>query len=209
MTKNVTIRGRLYTLVYDFDLAALFQAGKKLPRWKSILLVLLFLAVVVSAGILVNQFMGRMESYTNVIFLLMTILFTFLLHEGIHGLFFWVFGGRPRFGIKVIGGWRNVLWGLVLYATADAYYTRAQYFIVGLSPLLVISVMAAVVSWFDSLRGYALIAAGVNAIGAVGDVYMMAKLAKFPPSSMVRDTADGYEVYAAAAVPSTDISSDL
>lgn len=206
MAKTATIRGIEYTLLYEFKIVEVFRRRNKRTRWKSILISVLIVALGFLSGLALGRFLGKTLLSANAFVLLTVLLCTFVLHEAIHGFFFRVFGGKPKFGIKVLGGWRNFLWGLVLYATADALYTRSQYVVIGLSPLVLISVLAVAASLYGPLQAYALLAGLANALGAVGDIYMTAKLAKFPPGVMVRDTPEGYEIYQSATATLTDVS---
>ena len=58
----------------------------------------------------------------------------FVLHEAVHGLFFWLYTrDRPRFGFK---GW-------YLYASAPGWYlSRNRFLVVGLSPLVTMTAAA-------------------------------------------------------------------
>lgn len=209
MTHTVTIRGNEYILLYELNLADVSKQGEKRVGWKSAVAIVLLLVLGLASGMVIGKFFGKVIISTNLAVLLPVVASTFVIHEAIHGFFFWTFGGKPTFGMKVIGGWKNFLWGLVLYATADAYYTRSQYLIIGLSPLVLISVLAVVASVIEPLQSYAILAGSANALGAVGDIYMTAKLAKFPSDVLVRDTADGYQIYQRATALSTDFSPAL
>ncbi len=209
MTKTARIGGSEYVCVYEFDLADVFKRSSNLSWWRLALLIVSILVLGFLGGILVGRFFGKIILSIDLLILLPVIACIFLLHEAIHGLFFWIYGGKPSFGVKVIGGWKNFLWGFALYATADAFYTRTQYFIIGLSPLVLITLAAVTAYSFESLQSYAIFAGCANAFGAAGDIYMTAKLRKFSPSVLVRDTADGYEVYERATGSSTDASSTV
>lgn len=58
-----------------------------------------------------------------------------ILHEGIHGLLFLVFGGKPRFGVKLIGK----IFPVAFYTTARVPITRNQYLQVCLAPFLTLT----------------------------------------------------------------------
>ena len=184
-----------YTLIYEFKLAELFERRAQRPWWKTMLLTVALLAFGLGLGYLFGELFGRSLVSASPFTLVLVLAFTFTVHEGIHGFFFWIFGGKPTFGMKVIGGWKNFLWGFVLYATADAFYTRNQYYLIGLSPFVVISLISLMLLFDEPSRIYAVLAGSANAIGAAGDIYMTAKLRRFSSSILVRDTADGYEIY--------------
>ena len=60
-----------------------------------------------------------------------------VLHELVHGVFFLVFGGRPRFGFKP---WTRL--GPVFYAAAPgSYFTKLEYAASGLAPAVLLTVL--------------------------------------------------------------------
>lgn len=91
-----------------------------------------------------------------------------ILHEAAHGVFFWLFtGSMPHFEFKIV------------YAAASApgwYLPRLQYIIVGLAPLVLLSLLGtaamAVVppGWLPALVAFLVF----NASGAVGDLIVVA-----------------------------------
>ena len=120
--------------------------------------------------------------------LFLVVLFV-VLHEMVHGLFFWIYTKeKPVFGLKL------------LYAFAGAprfYIPRNQYMVIGLAPLVVLSSAGFLLQPFVPIEfllalNIALVA---NASGAVGDVYVVLKLAGFPTSTLVNDTGDKFTAY--------------
>ncbi len=108
-----------------------------------------------------------------------TLCVVLILHELTHGLFFWLFTkSRPAFGFK---GW-------YAYAAAPGWYLpRGQSLVVGAAPLILLSLLGeallllvpwAVVPWV--LWGLI-----VNAGGAIGDLYMIARLMLAPRGAVV------------------------
>lgn len=112
------------------------------------------------------------------------------LHELLHGLAIRYFGHRVRYGAKLSKG--------VLYATAEnALFRRNEYIAVALAPLvgitlLVMGLMVVAPPW---LAFYAALAAVVNAGGAVGDLWATWVVRRYSVSALVRDTADGFQIY--------------
>jgi hypothetical protein len=112
-----------------------------------------------------------------------------VLHELVHGAFFWLFTHqRPHFGFK----------GAYAYAAApDWYIPRRQYMLVGISPLVVLSLLGvlllpvlpagALLPWLVALAG--------NAAGAVGDALIVGWLLFQPDSVLVQDHGDAVTVY--------------
>lgn len=121
--------------------------------------------------------------------LLPVLAMSILLHELVHGLFFWFYTReQPRFGFK---------W-LYAYATAPGwYFSTAHYWLIGLSPLVLLSVLGlAVVPFLPQIWGQ-LVLFGVfaNASGAIGDLYIVFRLAFEPAGTMVEDRGSGFRVF--------------
>lgn len=113
-----------------------------------------------------------------------------IVHEGVHGLFFWLFtGSRPVFGLKAA----------YAYAAAPGWYIpRNRYLWVGLAPLIVISLAGLLIlprlpsGWLLAW----LLALATNASGAIGDLYVVGWLLGQSPDVLVNDHGDGMRVYA-------------
>lgn len=122
--------------------------------------------------------------------LLVGLVLTLGAHELVHGLALRMFGARPKFGIV----WE----GLMLSASAPGYaFSRNQYILVALAPLLGLSFLA----WLglalplDSGAATLLaIFATLNAAGAVGDMWVVAVVGRYPPQACVVDEAEGVRV---------------
>ena len=107
-----------------------------------------------------------------------------IIHEIIHGLFFWIFShGRPVFALRP------------LYAYAGAptwFFPKRQYAITALGPLVVIGVagllllLLAPISWV--LMTAFLVA--LNTGGAAGDLFVFIRLLKCSPTSFANDTGE-------------------
>lgn len=121
---------------------------------------------------------------------LLLILLMLPLHELIHGVFMAHFGHQPHYGIKLLKG--------VLYATSDGrLFRRDEYIIVAMAPFVVISVVMIVLSMFfpAGIGLWMMLAAVLNATGAVGDFWMSRKALQFPPDALIRDEKDGMRVF--------------
>lgn len=120
--------------------------------------------------------------------LLLTILYI-VLHEAIHGVFFWIFTrDRPLFAFR----WTHA------YAAAPSWYIpRNPFLVTTLAPLVVITVLGlpliaiAPASWLLSIW-YVLT---MNAAGAVGDIIVSMKLLGQPPTCLVNDRGDAITFY--------------
>lgn len=110
------------------------------------------------------------------------------LHELVHALAFLLWGGKPHFGAKL---------PLALYCGAqDQLFRRNQYFVVGLAPLVVITLVGIVLTLVAPiLASYLFFAQIGNISGAAGDVWTVLRLRRLPSSVLVEDTAVGYRAW--------------
>ncbi len=121
------------------------------------------------------------------------------LHEIIHGITISAFGHRARYGAKLSKG--------VLYATAEnALFRRNEYLAVALAPLVVITLLAMGLMLIlpQGWAYYVGIAAVFNAGGAIGDLWAVGVVARYPASALVRDEADGFRIFASIDSDSTE-----
>lgn len=130
------------------------------------------------------------ENVLVLLFLLIGLfIFMIVLHEAIHGLFFWLFTrDRPRYGFK----------GLYAYAAApDWYLPHRQHIVVGLAPLVLITLVGFGLVPFVPINVVPILIYIVvmNATGAVGDIAMVAWLVIQPRGTLVRDVGDAISVY--------------
>lgn len=117
--------------------------------------------------------------------------FALVLHEAVHGVFFWLFTrARPVFGFK--------LQSLCLYAGApDWYLPRDQHLVVGLAPFVLITLVGlALLSIIPQAVAPALLlVVVVNAAGGAGDLLMAAWLLVQPRHTLARDVGDALSIY--------------
>lgn len=108
-----------------------------------------------------------------------------VLHELVHGVFFWLFSrSRPRFGFK----------GAYAYAAAPGwYFPRLRFFVIGLAPLVLISLVGLMMLPFITLPAslVVLVALIANAAGAIGDLYMVVRLLSAPRGVLIEDHGEG------------------
>jgi hypothetical protein len=126
----------------------------------------------------------------NLLILLFVYIAVIILHELIHGLFFWLITGeKPRFGFR----------GAYAFAAApDWYLPRSPYLLVGLAPFLLITLVGILLipitpdSWLILLG----VAVTANASGAVGDLAVVLwLLLKHPAGLLLRDRGDAIDIY--------------
>ncbi len=114
-----------------------------------------------------------------------------LLHEGLHGVFFWIFTRqRPVFAVKVT----------YAYAAAPGWFLpRDMYFVTAVAPLVGISLIgvglfaAAPPAWFLPVLAGLIINSG----GAAGDLWVAAWLLRQPPTCYANDRGDAITLYLA------------
>lgn len=129
------------------------------------------------------------EALMNLVVLLIAIVVMLTVHEGFHGLFFWIFSrSRPVFAFKIY------------YASATApgwYFPRWQYILVGLAPLVAITLIGILcLAWLPAvliLPTWLILV--FNTSGAVGDLWVVGNLMRFPASTYILDSGDASEFF--------------
>ncbi len=119
--------------------------------------------------------------------LLAVVIGALLVHEAIHGLGFWYFGGRPTFGATIV---QKIL--PVLYCSAPGYqFSRAQFSVIILAPLVVISLVGILLMPFVNNGMLLVTPLAVNFGGAIGDVWMFGMILRRKSGTMIEDLKDG------------------
>ena len=128
-------------------------------------------------------------SLWELIALLLSIILMLIFHELIHGLFFWLFTHeRPRFALKS---------GYAFAAAPEWYLPKFQYTIVGLSPLVLISIVCLIFATFlpPQIVPYLLLIATFNAAGALGDMIIVVWVSSQSNKILVRDQGDKFSTF--------------
>jgi hypothetical protein len=114
------------------------------------------------------------------------------LHEALHGAAFLLWGGKPYFGAKL---------PYALYCGAkNQLFRRNQYLVVGLAPLVVITLAGIVVTFVaPAVAAFTLAVTVGNVSGAAGDVWSVARMLRLPDTTLVEDTESGYRVWEVTA----------
>ena len=115
-----------------------------------------------------------------------------IVHEGLHGLFFKIFGGDVKFGVA-----KSSL-GPTPYATSLTYLPRSRFQLVALAPqLLTIACLIGLLTSPPPMVavGLIIVAAG-NLGGGCFDLYTAKWLNRFPREYKVLDIKDGVKVIA-------------
>ena len=131
----------------------------------------------------------RTSTLGSILGILISLIGVIILHELIHGVFFWVITGqRPHFGFK----------GAYAFAAAPTWYiARGPYLIIGLSPLVLISIAGVLLIPVVPLKILSplAIAFTFNAAGAIGDAAIVAYLLTLSPKVLVNDRGDAVAIY--------------
>jgi len=126
---------------------------------------------------------GSISAEAMIILLGLTV-FVLILHELIHGFFFWVFSrSKPVFALRP------------LYAYAGAptwYFPKRQYAIIALGPLVIIGAAGVLLTMLVPVSWLLMIAflVALNTGGAIGDIFVFIRLLKCSPTSFANDTGD-------------------
>lgn len=115
-----------------------------------------------------------------------------VVHELVHAAVILALGGQPRFGLKL---------PFAAYCTATGQlFTPSGYTVIALAPLVILTVVGAVVTWLWPDAGVLLWLALVgNVSGAAGDLEAVRQLRRMPDARLIADTATGFVAYGTAA----------
>ncbi len=136
---------------------------------------------------------GSIDSLTGlfayILILLLVIAIMIILHEALHGLFFWIFTGeRPIFAIRL---------SYAYAAAPGCFLPRGRYTVVGLAPLVILTAAGLLLIPFipPALLFYLILFTALNFAGAVGDLWVVGWLLRRNPAALVQDFGDRIEVY--------------
>ncbi len=168
------------------------RLDKELMSWKLWGLHLVAVGVVV-AGFFTLPFMlpylerlvERLNVFEFVVLIIALTMGIAVPHEGLHALGFWLFG-RKKPGFKLEFG----SFGMGFYAAGNCLLSRREYLIVALLPLLGITALGAGLwAWMPDLAPLWYLLIGLNAAGAVGDLWIAGLLLKASPRALCLDTS--------------------
>lgn len=120
---------------------------------------------------------------------LVLVLVNTVLHEAIHGFFFWLFTrSRPRFAFH---------WTYAYAAAPDWYLPKNQYLVTALAPLLLISLMGTLLFLFVPIGYLASVwfVLVINAAGSVGDMAVAVWLLGQPATCMAQDVGNAVSLF--------------
>jgi hypothetical protein len=150
-------------------------------------LIFLHLAVAFYPGFTFG--ISNIPALWGILALLLVYAAVLVLHELVHGLFFVILThSRPHFGIKQ----------MYAYACAPEWYIpRNQFLVVGLAPLILITIAGFLLLPLlgSTLASLTLFAMAVNASGAIGDLYTVIWILRFPVQALVCDHGEKFSIF--------------
>jgi hypothetical protein len=140
-----------------------------------------------------NVFWGMVTTFSGwgLIAILLSVIFMLVFHELVHGIAFWLFTHeRPKFALRS---------GYAFAAAPEWYLPKFQYITVGLSPLVVISILSIVFSIFvpAQIIPYLVFVATFNAAGSLGDMLVVAWVLRQSDTILVKDQGDKFSTFTA------------
>jgi hypothetical protein len=134
-------------------------------------------------------FNANLSTIGAFLILIVFVALSLILHELIHGFFFWFFThSRPVYALHLA----------YAYAAAPGWYISVrQYWIIGLAPLVLIDAVGLLLillvpaSWVLLL----IFLVASNTGGSIGDMWIMLRSLQTSPSALVNDVGDGVSFY--------------
>jgi len=187
------------SLPADYHLA--WSADIEKDKWLMVLLQIVAIpwSLVVLAGLGVLVYWLRPDwlhissvidfSIWQALSLLPVMVFAILLHEMVHGLFFWLLARQmPKFGFSLFYAYA---------ALPGWYFDKSVYWLIGLSPLIVLSLVG---TFFllvvpEGWLIFLLFGLFTNASGAIGDMWLTMIVLRYPATAYVMDERDGLRIF--------------
>jgi hypothetical protein len=132
---------------------------------------------------------GGTEMLWLVLFLLLEFVLLIILHEGVHGVCFWLITGRrPIFNIGP---------GYAYAGAPHCLISKKPYLVTALSPLIVLTVVGLILIPLvaTNLLFFLVLFIVMNISGAVGDLWVSASLLRRTEPLLVQDFGDRVMVY--------------
>ena len=143
---------------------------------------------------LYTLFTGKIDlNYTSgtILSSVALVIGTFVLHELIHGAVMSKYGGKPRYGAGIA---HYIL--PYFYATTKTVFTRNQFIVIAIAPLVVISLVSiGIMAAFPSIAHWMLIPFILNGSGAVGDMWVVRNVLRCPKHVFLEDQKSGLIIY--------------
>jgi len=141
-----------------------------------------------SAGIS-GSISGFVEMGKFLFLLLLDVFLLIILHEGVHGVCFWLITkNRPKFFIGP---------GYAAAASPNSLISKKPYLVTALSPLVVLTVVGLILIPFVSSGWlfYLGLFVVMNISGAVGDLWVAGSILPLPTTLLIQDFGDRVVVY--------------
>lgn len=123
-----------------------------------------------------------------------SVIVVIVLHEGLHGLFFWVFGGKVRFGASFRTGMGPAFWA----SSPGGLFSKNQFQIIGLAPQLLTMLLLLLLTFasLPNILAYPILLGAAFNVG-VGclDIFTIFLLRRYPKGVLVEDTKDGLRIW--------------
>ena len=151
-----------------------------------------------------TQFTGNVGfNSTDTIFIPIALFFgTLVLHELIHGVFISIYGGKPRYGAGIA-----YFIFPYFYTTTNTIFLRNKFIVILIAPLILISLVAiGLMVAFPSFAHWIFLPFLINALGAVGDLWMTRELLRYPEHVLLEDRKTGTIIYGKETDKSVNIS---
>jgi len=138
------------------------------------------------------QFASGVGWWTNALDVLVILLLVTVIlvpHEWLHGLAIRYYGGEPKYGVGIA----HFIMPYA-YATTDHQFTRNQFIVVLMTPLVVMSAVG-VPLMLAFEWGWLIIPLAANAAGAIADIWMTMTLLAFPADVRLEDYPKGVRIW--------------
>jgi flagellar basal body-associated protein FliL len=160
-----------------------------------IISIIMLTAIPIAVTPMVYPFIYKIGLWAYTIMWVALIISIIVIHEGLHGLFFYLYSKHVNFGIR----WKTKV-GPTPYATANGQlFTKRQYQMVAIAPqIMTLAVIFAIQLLTNNLPAVAIIImiAAINLGGGCADLWCVYQLQRFPDDILVEDTKDGFKVWA-------------
>ena len=173
---------------------------KSLPRRKRIGIQMLGMSGMLGV-IVLGEYLFRVDVQAATdsfvlwaVVLIIVFVVTVVLHEGLHGLFFWLFSHKVRFGAQLWSLMGPTFWA----SSPGSLFPRAKFQTIALAPQLLTILLFLILALvpLSNIVTYALIlTAAFNLGGGCLDIYAAILLCKYPRSLFIEDARDGFKVY--------------
>lgn len=144
-----------------------------------------------------GEFLGILKVGMNpqyFLAVLIAFIVTVVIHEGLHGLFFYIFSGKVKFGAKLRGGM-----GPAFFATSPgSLIPKRRFQLVALAPqILTICLVPTLflIPYPSMLSNILVLTMALNFGGGCLDIYIALWSRKFPRSFLFEDIRDGLKIY--------------